>query len=367
MNKPPTINKVSSLCQSRLFTIESLDLEFANGQQAVFERIRANVSRAAVMVAAVNTDDEILLVREWAAGSERYELQLPKGIVEADENRESAANRELAEETGHAAHELRFLQTLRTSPGYFHVGAAQVKDSRNLGPIDVATVLRRSSNVGAGKIALSLEKRDLWRLMDRLGFGGTTQVGFPGEAEGRLTDYRRWARIDQATLSFGYGISVTTLQLAQAYAALANDGELVPLSFLKRDHRPPGKRVFSARTARGVRAMLESVVEADGTAPEAAVPGYRVAGKTGTVKKFGADGYSDDRYIALFAGMAPADAPRFVIAVMIDEPRAGKFYGGQVAGPVFSAVMAETLRLLNVSPRPDLDPALRMAQAGEAR
>ena len=254
-----------------------------------------------------------------------------------------------------------------TSPGYFRVGAARVRDSKNLGVIDVSTVLSRSSNVGAGKIALGLDKRDLWQAMDRLGFGSTAQTGFPGEAAGQLSDYRRWALIDQATLSFGYGISVTTLQLAQAYAVLANDGVLLPTTLIKRDTLPQGRRVFSVQTTKRLRKMLESVVSADGTAPQAAVQGYRVAGKTGTVKKFGPQGYSDDRYLSLFAGIAPAEKPRVAMVVMLNEPRGEQFYGGQVAGPVFSAVMAETLRLLNVAPDIAADRELRMAQAGEAR
>jgi len=262
---------------------------------------------------------------------------------------------------------IRADSVIDTSPGYFHLGRAQVKDSKNLGLIDVGTVLSRSSNVGASKIALGLEKRDLWQVMDDLGFGSSAQTGFPGEVAGQLSDFRRWAQIDQATLSFGYGISVTTLQLAQAYAALANDGVLVPVTLLKRESLPKGRRVFGAQTAASVRGMLEAVVASDGTAPDAAVLGYRVAGKTGTVKKFGPNGYSDDRYLSLFAGMAPARDPRVVMVVMLNEPRAGKFYGGQVAGPVFSAVMAETLRLLNIAPAVAIDPALRMANAGEVR
>jgi cell division protein FtsI (penicillin-binding protein 3) len=250
-----------------------------------------------------------------------------------------------------------------TSPGYFRVGAAQVKDSRNLGVIDIETILRRSSNVGVGKIALDLDKRDLWQVMDRLGFGRMPQSGFPGEAAGHLSDAHRWARIDQATLAFGYGISLSTLQLAQAYAVLANDGVLLPLSLLKRAETPRGQRVFSADTAQIVRRMLESVTSVDGTAPQAAVAGYRVAGKTGTVKKLGTDGYSDDRYVALFAGIAPAEDPRVAMVVMIDEPAGDRYYGGQIAGPVFSAVMAETLRLLNVAPQTPVDRAMRLAEA----
>ena len=254
-----------------------------------------------------------------------------------------------------------------TGPGYFHLGAARVKDSKNLGMIDVATVLKKSSNVGASKIALGLDRRDLWQIMNRLGFGQRVDTGFPGEVGGQLSDYRRWAQIDQATLSFGYGISVTNLQLAQAYAVLANDGVRMPVSLLKLDTPPRGERVFSAETAATVRRMLESVVGVDGTAPKAAVMGYRVAGKTGTVKKFGPDGYSEDRYLSLFAGMAPARDPRIVMVVMLDEPGTGRFYGGKVAGPVFSVVLAETLRLLNVSPDAVVDPAMRMAQTGGQR
>jgi cell division protein FtsI (penicillin-binding protein 3) len=250
-----------------------------------------------------------------------------------------------------------------TAPGYFHVGAARVRDSRNLGVIDVATVLRESSNVGAGKIALDMQPAALWRAMDRFGFGRPVGTGFPGEATGTLNDYRRWARIDQATLSYGYGISVSALQLAQAYAVLATDGIYRAPTLLKRDTAPAGERVLGAEHVRQVRRMLEAVASPEGTAPDAAVPGYRVAGKTGTVKKLGPDGYSDDRYLSLFAGMAPAGQPRVVVAVVIDEPRGKAYYGGKVAGPVFSAIMAETLRLLNVPPGDGFEPALRLAHA----
>jgi cell division protein FtsI (penicillin-binding protein 3) len=254
-----------------------------------------------------------------------------------------------------------------TSPGWFRIGGAQVKDSRNLGAIDVRTVLGKSSNVGVSRIALDLERRALWQVMDRLGFGQGTGSGFPGEAAGLLNDYRRWATIDHATLAFGYGISVTAVQLAQAYVALANDGVLLPLSLLKRDAAPSGNRVFKASTAVAVRRMLESALEEGGTATAAAVTGYRVAGKTGTVRKFGPDGYSEDRYQALFAGMAPARDPRFVMVGMLDEPQGDAYYGGQVAAPVFSAVMAEALRLMNVAPELGEAPALRLAQAGGGR
>jgi cell division protein FtsI (penicillin-binding protein 3) len=254
--------------------------------------------------------------------------------------------------------------TVDTSPGYMRVSGAPVRDHHNLGVIDMATLLSRSSNVGAAKVALSLPREAYWGILAQFGFGEPTGVGFPGEVGGQLTHPASWADIDHATLSFGYGMSATTLQLARAYGVLAADGMRYPVSLLHREQRDAGVRVLRAETARAVRHLLAGVVGAKGTAPKARVPGYTVAGKTGTVKKVGRDGYSDDRYIGLFAGMAPASAPRIALAVMIDEPRAGKFYGGDVAAPVFSVVMGEALRLMNVAPD-GLEPSgVRMARLG---
>ncbi len=252
-----------------------------------------------------------------------------------------------------------------TSPGYFKVGRHQVKDHNNLGIVDIRTIIKKSSNVGAGRIALSLPSKKFHDYLAALGFGKRTSSGFPGEAAGQLRPAANWARIDQATLSFGYGISVSVLQLAQAYATLANDGVRLPVTLLRRDQAPEGRRVFSSKTAAAVRSMMESVVTPGGTAVRAAVPGYRVAGKTGTVKKAGKGGYSQRKYLSLFAGMAPASDPRLVVVVMIDEPRGRQYYGGLVAAPVFSAIMDDALRLLNV--RPDnLAPqqAVRLAGGG---
>lgn len=261
----------------------------------------------------------------------------------------------------------RYTATSRidTAPGFFKLGQARIKDHRNLGTIDMETLLRRSSNVGASKLALDLPKEDFWRILSKLGFGVDAGTGFPGEAGGQLTHPANWARIDQATLAFGYGISVSTLQLAQAYAVLAADGLKKPVSLLRQESVPAGERVLSPRTAQAVRSMLEGVVSMEGTAPLAAVPGYRVAGKTGTVKKVGRDGYSEDRYLSLFAGMAPASNPRLVMVVVLDEPAAGKYYGGQVAAPVFSRVMSEALRLLNVAPDDLPGGEVRLAAMGE--
>jgi len=257
---------------------------------------------------------------------------------------------------------IRANSIIDTSPGYFHVGRHQVKDHHNLGVIDIATLLRKSSNVGSAKIALELSPELFWRGLSHLGFGSPTAAGLPGEAGGHLAPPKDWARIEQATMSFGYGLSMTPLQLAQAYAVLAADGARRPVSVLKVDEPPPGQQVIRADTARQVRAMLESVATREGTAPLAAVPRYRVAGKTGTVRKLGSGGYTKDAYVAVFAGVAPAGRPRLAMVVAINEPGAGKYYGGDVAAPVFSAVMEGALRLLNVAP--DANPAtdIRLAQ-----
>lgn len=237
-----------------------------------------------------------------------------------------------------------------TAPGFYRVGGHTIRDARNYGTIDLGTVIMKSSNVGASKIALSLEPERLWSIFSRVGFGQVTASGFPGEAAGVLTDPRRWRELERATLAFGYGLSVTPLQLAQAYAVLAADGLHHPTRFVAEADAPPAERVMSASTARQVRAMLEGVVSPGGTGRRAAVAGYRVAGKTGTVRKVGAGGYTEDRYVAVFAGMAPASHPRLVTVVMINEPRTGGYYGGEVAAPVFSRVMSGALRLLDIPP-----------------
>ena len=239
---------------------------------------------------------------------------------------------------------------IKTAPGLYQVGSHTVRDMHNYGTLDLTGVIRKSSNVAASKIALSLEPETFWQALSGSGFGLATASGFPGEADGYLADFHRWRDIETATLSYGYGISVTNLQLAQAYMVLANDGMRIPVSLLKRDEPPEQQRVFTATVARAVRSMMESVVQKGGTAVDAAVQGYRVAGKTGTVHKSVAGGYAKHRYLSLFSGMAPATRPRLVVSVVIDEPVNGEHFGGKVAGPVFSRVMSGALRLLNVAP-----------------
>lgn len=258
-------------------------------------------------------------------------------------------------ETGWVGPETR----LDTRPGLFRVGKYTVRDLRNYGVIDIQTVLKKSSNVGATKLGLSMPPGRLWRFLAGLGFGTATGTHFPGEARGVLPSYHAWGEIHQATLSFGYGLSVTPLQLAQAYTAIANDGWLSSPKLVRRRERTPARRAMSVSTAQEVRSMLETVVERDGTAPKAHVPGYRVAGKTGTVRKPIAGGYASDRYLAAFVGMIPASAPRLVAVVTIDEPRGKEYYGGEVAAPVFAEVMSSTLPLLGIAPD---EPALLAKQ-----
>lgn len=237
-----------------------------------------------------------------------------------------------------------------TSPGMIRIGHKTIRDTRNHGWLTVAGVIEKSSNVGATKIALALTKQRLWRLLTDVGFGEATGVELPGESPGLVNSPSRWVTLDQAAVSFGYGISITPLQLARAYTAIANDGVLVPLTLLRQDQSVEGRRVLSKRTARQVRRMLELAVGRHGTGLAARVRHYRVAGKTGTVHKLVDGNYSKESYVALFAGMAPASHPRLVMVIAVDDPKAGGHYGGQIAAPVFSKVMAGAVRLLNIAP-----------------
>lgn len=237
-----------------------------------------------------------------------------------------------------------------TSPGFIKVGSKVIKDEHNLGLIDMTTLLARSSNVGATKVAMSLPAETLYNVLSGFGLGRLTGSGFPGESSGLLSHYSNWRPISQATLAYGYGLSVTPLQLAQAYAVVAADGLQRPISLLRLKQAPIARRVITAQTAGAVLSMLEAVVSAGGTGRQAAVAGYRVAGKTGTVKKFVPGGYSADRYVALFAGIAPVTRPQLAVVVVIDDPTTGDYYGGAVAAPVFANVVAGALRILAIPP-----------------
>ncbi|HVP34962.1 MAG TPA: penicillin-binding transpeptidase domain-containing protein [Steroidobacteraceae bacterium] len=237
-----------------------------------------------------------------------------------------------------------------TSPGFFKVGVKIFEDEHNFGAIDIATVLAKSSNVGMAHIALTLAPQQVWTTLTGLGFGQVTTSGYPGESAGLLPAYSQWRPIGIVTMSHGYGLSVTPLQLAHAYATIGALGVARPVSFLAAESQAAGTRVLESAACRELLAMLESVVAAEGTGKLAAIPGYRVSGKTGTAWKATAGGYSTDRYMAVFGGVAPASEPRLAAVVVIDEPSAGQHMGGQVSAPVFARVVGGALRLLAVAP-----------------
>ncbi len=245
---------------------------------------------------------------------------------------------------------------VNTAPGMLKLAGFTIRDAHNYGLIDVATVIKKSSNVGASRIALSLKPQRLWDTFVRFGFGYDTGSGFPGEAAGLLDAYQDWGQAERATVSYGYGLSVTSLQLANAYAALAADGKQRPISFLKRNREqlPEARQVIAPEVAREVRKMLEAVVQKGGTGTRAQVAGYRVAGKTGTVRKASGGGYNEDNYYSVFAGLAPVSKPRLAMVVVVDSPDDGEYYGGVISAPVFGRVMEGALRLLDVPPD-DLD------------
>ncbi len=257
--------------------------------------------------------------------------------------------------------------TIATAAGSLTIGKATIHDAHHFGDMSVTQVIQRSSNVGAAKIALGLPAEAMWGMFDKVGFGAAPRLGFPGEAPGKLRAYKSWRAIEQATMAYGHGISVSLLQLARAYTIFARDGELMPLSLLRVEAPLEGKQVISPATAHKLRDMLELAVLPGGTAPRARVMGYRVAGKTGTARKEENGGYAAHKYVASFVGFAPASDPRLVIAVMLDEPSAGQYYGGAVAAPVFSAVMGGALRMLGVPPDAPQKPLELPPEGSEIR
>ena len=248
---------------------------------------------------------------------------------------------------------------INCAPGRITIGNATISDAHPHGALTVAQVIQKSSNVGVTKMALTLPPQEMWQMFDAVGFGQLPQLGFPGEVTGRLRPWKNWRPIEQATMSYGHGISVSLIQLARAYSVFARDGDLIPLSLLKTDEPVlHGVPVFAPETAREMRAMLEMAAGPEGTAPKARVPGYRVGGKTGTAHKLVGGAYAN-KYVSAFVGFAPVSDPRLIVAVMIDEPSAGKHYGGEVAAPVFSQIMGASLRTLGITP----DALLQVADA----
>ncbi|HYD95411.1 MAG TPA: penicillin-binding protein 2 [Noviherbaspirillum sp.] len=238
---------------------------------------------------------------------------------------------------------------IQTAPGRLTIGKATIGDAHPHGMLTVQGVLQKSSNVGTAKLALQLQPQQMWEMFTTVGFGQQPKLGFPGAVAGRVRPYKSWKPIEQATMSYGHGISTSLIQVAQSYMIFARDGDIIPLTLQKAGDQPIGQRVISEKTARDVRVMLEMAAGPEGTAPKAQVPGYRVAGKTGTAHKLVGGQYAN-KYVSSFVGFAPVSDPRIIVAVMVDEPSNGFHYGGQVAAPVFSAVTASALRALNVPP-----------------
>ena len=241
-------------------------------------------------------------------------------------------------------------ETILDTPAKLTIGPSTIGDSHpHAGSMSVAQIIQQSSNVGTVRMALKCEPREMWDMFTSVGFGQAPRFGFPGAVAGRMRPYKTWRPIEQATMSYGHGIAVSLIQVARSYMIFARNGEMIPLSFQKLDHAPQPQRVISEKTALQMREMMEKVVGPGGTAPLAQVRGYRVAGKTGTAHKL-ENGHYVNKYVASFVGLAPASDPRIIIAVMVDEPTAGKHFGGQVAAPVFANVAASALRSLNVPP-----------------
>ena len=257
--------------------------------------------------------------------------------------------------------------SVATGPGRLTIANHTIRDVHPAVSLSVAQVLQKSSNVGSAKLALAMPPEAMWELYKRVGFGEAPHLGFPGAAAGKLRPYRSWRPIEQATMAYGHGISVSLAQLARAYTVFARDGELVPLTLVKTGAEVSGDKVLSTETARAVRAMLELAVQPGGTGPRARIMGWRVGGKTGTAHKLENGGYAADKYLASFVGLAPASAPRLVVAVMIDEPAAGQHYGGAVAAPVFAQVMQGALRMLGVPHDAPLEPVELPGEGEEAK
>ncbi len=237
----------------------------------------------------------------------------------------------------------------QTAPGIMTIGPAVIHDAHKEGALTVAQVIQKSSNIGTAKMALQMSPKEMWELYTTVGFGQQPKLGFPGAVAGRLRNYKNWRPIEQATMSYGHGISVSLIQMARAYTIFARDGDLIPVTFEKTDHLVKGQRVISDKTAQQMRLMMESVTQPGGTATQARIPGYRVAGKTGTAHKLEGGRYVN-KYVADFVGFAPVSKPRVIVAVMVDEPTVGGHFGGVVAAPVFAAITANVLRSLNVTP-----------------
>ena len=248
--------------------------------------------------------------------------------------------------------------SIQTAPGRITIGGSTITDAHPHGVLTVSEVIQKSSNVGTVKMAMQMQPRDMWEMYTQVGLGQRPQLPFPGIVGGKLRAYKTWRPIEQATMSYGYGLSTSLFQLARAYSVFARDGELIPVTLIKTSVPAYGVRVLQPETAQAVRHMLHLATQSGGTAPKAQTMGYSVGGKTGTAHKQEGKGYADRKYRGFFVGVAPVERPRIVVAVMIDEPSGGRYFGGDVAAPVFSATVQQTLRMLGVQPDMNVKPQI---------
>lgn len=253
-----------------------------------------------------------------------------------------------------------------TTPGRFNIGGFTINDTHNYGVLDVDGVIQKSSNVGALKIAQKMSPQEMWEVYAALGYGQKPQIAFPGAVSGKLRPWKTWKPVEQATMSYGYGLSASLFQMARSYTAFAHDGQIIPATMLKSGGPAVGTQVFSAENAQRVRHMLWLAAGPGGTGQKAQTVGYSVGGKSGTARKQVGKSYASGKYRSWFTGMAPIDKPRIIVAVMIDEPSAGQYYGGTVAGPVFSEVVQQTLRLMSVQPDMNVKPQIVVNAAEES-
>jgi cell division protein FtsI (penicillin-binding protein 3) len=247
---------------------------------------------------------------------------------------------------------------IQTAPGYVVFSGKRISDSHAHGLLTVQEVIQKSSNIGTLKIALQMQPRQMWELFTEAGFGQKPQITFPGAVSGRLRPYKSWRPIEQATMSYGYGMSASLFQMARSYTVFAHDGQIIPATLLKTNEPAAGVRVFSSKTATAMRTMLQMAAGPGGTGPKAQTLGYSVGGKSGTAYKQVGKGYATNKYRSWFVGIAPIDKPRIIVAVMLDEPSAGKYFGGEVAAPVFSTTVQQTLRMLGVQPDMNVKPQI---------
>ena len=321
---------------------------------ALRDAVREHRAKAGAVVVVDVQTGEVLALSNWPTYDPNNRGQLTgaqlRNRVITDTFEPGSTMKPFAIAMGLEAGKVKPSTVIETAPGKLTIGTATIGDAHPHGALTVEQVLQKSSNVGTVKIALQLPPQKMWEGFTSVGFGQAPQIGFPGTVSGRVRPYKNWKPIEQATMSYGHGISVSLIQMARAYTVFARDGDVIPLTMTRTDVEATGVPVFRPETAQAVRKMLEMAAGPQGTAPQAQISGYRVGGKTGTAYKQENGAYQTNKYISSFVGFAPVSKPRIVVAVMIDEPSAGKHYGGEVAAPIFARITGEALRAMRVAP-----------------